>query len=93
MLDALRQPGLTQPFEVMQPGGTATLVICHADFTTPPRTGARPRLSATMLIVPDGARGLFPTLPAPRIEAGPGCRVCARAGCDARIAEPVIDRS
>ena len=93
VFDALRQPGLTQPFEVMQPGGTVTLVICHADVVHPARTGARPRLSASMLIVPDAARGMFPGLHAPRVEAGPGCRVCSRAGCDARIAEPVIDRT
>ena len=92
VFDALWQPGLTQPAMVEQPGGQATLVLCHAWIAPPARTGQRGRPGAAMLIVPDAARRHFALGPAPRIEAGPGCRICARAHCAARIAEPVLAR-
>ncbi len=90
VFDALWQPGTTWPVDVQMPGGQSTLAICTAEIEPPHRMGERGRPSATMLIVPDSARHLFAPTDPGTVAAGPGCRVCSRTHCTARIAEPVI---
>ena len=92
VFDALWQPGLTAAVLVQMPGGQTTLAICTAEIKPATQMGERGRPSATMLIVPDANRRLFTLPDLPTVAAGPGCRICTRRSCSARIAEPVIAR-
>ncbi|SOH95296.1 hypothetical protein SAMN06273572_10955 [Monaibacterium marinum] len=92
IFDALLQPGMTQPVTVEMPGGQSTLTICTNTITPSDQMGQRGRVGATMLLVPNAAQRLFALNNVPFVHAGPGCRVCARTDCSARIAEPVIAR-
>ncbi|QPH54475.1 short-chain fatty acyl-CoA regulator family protein [Pontivivens ytuae] len=88
---ALRDPGLTHTDIVVNPDGARFLAISHAELHRPATTGARPRVEATMLIVPEAQAGTFVTGPGRELRVGPSCRICARRACAERIAPPVLD--
>ncbi len=83
LYQALTQPGRALRARVVMPGEPAADFTCIAIATLdwPGGMQALPVVEATMLIVPGAAGdpGAGPT-----VFAGPGCRVCPRAGCPAR---------
>lgn len=88
LFDALGQPGRPLRAEVRLPGTAAQPLMAYAVArpSAPPGFGGPLLPEATMLLVPAAAAGGGA---GPRVEAGPGCRVCPRGACPARR-EPSI---
>ncbi|NCO87072.1 MAG: DUF2083 domain-containing protein [Rhodobacterales bacterium] len=85
----LGQPGQPVRAEVRLPGERAARFLCYAVAVARPADAwdAPPLVEATMLAIPDAQAPLRDAVP---VAAGPGCRICPRAGCAARREPSII---
>ncbi|RED14010.1 helix-turn-helix transcriptional regulator [Pontivivens insulae] len=93
LFDATSQPERLIAARLVQPSGQASLTLSASLRPRAASVGERPQSTSTMLILPPGVEDRFITGAVEEIDAGPGCRICARPACLARSAAPIIELS